>query len=135
MLEKLDLQKREPTSSTKTFMLSNYLDMLTSSGHITLCQLLSFTAKKSDPVIFLRYWKNLMAWLTLCPDILAWSNFSIQGSYQIWRNFKGIWQFFHGLFSVWHNFEPTCAKNYCKKWPNISQIMYPSGQTDPNWIF
>ena len=50
-------------------------------------------------------------------------------------NFECIWQFFELLFSiVWLNFDPTLvfcyrANFHCSQWPNIEEIIYPSGLT------
>ena len=53
------------------------------------------------------------------------------------QNFQALRQFFEGLISVGQNFEPTLANLlyylanfHCSKWPNIEQIIYPSGHTD-----
>ena len=58
----------------------------------------------------------------------------------LWHNFKTLSQYFEGLVSVGQNFEPTLANIWyylanfhCSKWPNIKQIMYPSGRTD-RWL-
>ena len=49
----------------------------------------------------------------------------------------GLWAFLEGLFSIWQNVEPTVANNLCywanfccSKYPNLEQIIWPSGHTD-----
>ena len=63
----------------------------------------------------------------------------------MWPDLAKFWQFgkflkslaiFEALFTIWKVFEPTYFKKncigtnfHCCKWPNIEQIMWPSGHT------
>ena len=53
---------------------------------------------------------------------------------QIWQNFKSLWHTFYSSFGIianpfWHFFG-YWANVHCFKWPNIKQIIYPSGHTE-----
>ena len=55
----------------------------------------------------------------------------------LWQNFKTLRQYFESLVSVGQNFKSTLANIFYylsnfhwSKWPNIKQIIQPSGHTD-----
>ena len=55
----------------------------------------------------------------------------------LWQNFKTLRQCFESSVGVGQNFEPTLANliyyltNFdCSKWPNIKQLIWPSGHTE-----
>ena len=56
------------------------------------------------------------------------------------QNFKCLWEFVEGLISIWHNSNQLrqILVNYLVnlprcKWPNIEQIIWPSGHTGYLW--
>ena len=58
----------------------------------------------------------------------------------LWQNIKKTLAILEGSFSVWKNIQPTLVKCCCKfgnfqccKWPNIVQIIQPSGHTGPTF--
>ena len=69
------------------------------------------------------------------PDLIRSSVTRFGKNSPLRQSFKWLWQIWKGPLSIWQHFEHILAKSYwakfqCCKWPNIENVIKPSGHPD-----